>query len=126
MRKLDKERTWDEFDIWKKETDKLIDLNVILKDVSNSKHYSFKNKRRKLIEELYIIKEGKEIVVSSGTMIWLFLGGTDKDSKMLTNYSRKKHWERYLEEMKICHRIELFGIKTEKIDRNKVKELLEV
>lgn len=109
MKKI--ERVKEEFRQWRETYDNIL-------DITNCKPEKFK---KKLKEELYVFKEDKELKVSGGLLIWLFLGGNNQYP-----YIPKKNEKpnKILEELKIRHRLDLFKINTEDFDYNKVLEVL--
>jgi hypothetical protein len=112
MRKTNKEKIEEEFEQWKKETDKIREISSLL----NNKSKKFYTKRRNdLIEELYVCQENGEVILSGGTMCWLYLGKDDLDKLV-----KRGQWRLYLEELKIRHRLAIFKIHPSNIDIDKV------
>jgi hypothetical protein len=108
MRQDRLQKIWDEIDDWIKETDKI-------RDIAGMKN------RKKLIKDLYVVKEGKETILSAGTMVWLFLGGNN-DKGWTPTKKEINYPNRVMEEYKIRHRLDLFHIKTSKFDYEKIRE----
>lgn len=108
-----------EFSNWKNETDKILKV---------PEHMQY-NKRKKLIEEIYIIKEekGEEIILSAGTMLWLYLNGTNQSTILLDELNKNivNTKALYLEELKIRHRLDLFKLNTNDFDKEKIEESIE-
>lgn len=110
------ERVWFDFNQWK------IKANVMIQLPTGIKYKD----RKKLIEDLYIIKEedSDEIILSGGTILWLYLGGTNRNVKVLDKLKKRKQWNLLLEEMKIRDRLNIFGINTNNLDKKKIEGLI--
>lgn len=110
-----------ELEEWKKRTDKY--KNV--KDLP-IKNYKAKYKKfqelQKWKEDLYFIKEGKEIIVSGGALMWLFLNGGKEEPYVPTDDMVKRYPNTILEEYKIAHRLKLFNLKISDFDYERVRE----
>lgn len=112
---------------WKKQTDALLDLNVILAHTSPL-HRSTKGlegRRRQLIEDLYVVRNGEDILLSPATLLWLFLRSSRHKNDLRYQVAKKGNWRNYLEELKIRHRLRLFGLTVSQFDRRKINALLE-
>ena len=77
-----------------------------------------KNKREKLVEDAWILKEGKNYVFSGASRILLFFIANSKSLRSFTSSFKKdlgrRNWERYQEQIKqyfiVQRRAKLLGI----------------
>jgi len=125
MKKLDRNKQWidEEFKSWKKETDKYKDI----KDLPIKKYkanYKKLSELHKLQEDLYFIKDGKEIIISGGALIWLFLYGEKGKRFKPSKDMIKRYPQNVLEEYKISHRLKLFNLKPTDFDYKRVRGMM--
>jgi hypothetical protein len=86
--------------------------------------YKRLNELRKWKEDLYFIKDGEEIIISGGALLWLFLYGNNDDEYVPEDYMIKRYPRNVLEEFKMFHRLNLFGFKPSDFDKEKIKEVV--
>ncbi len=112
------EKTWDEFNRWRIETNPITNIPTNIKDKT----------RKKMIDELYLIKDEseEELIISGGALLWLYLCGNNQNSNSLEKLKKKRQWNLYLEELKIRNRFDIFGINTEDLDKDKIESALKL
>lgn len=108
------------FEEWKEQNDKIIDIKDA--KIPSRPKYKYLLKRKELIENLYLIKDGEETIISGGMLVWLFLGGTNEEDEQFHNLLKDGHYDNYLEEMKIRHRLKLLQINVANFDKDKIRK----